>query len=138
MIGIVRSKRISDGDGIRLPNISVVFDDQNGGMRMEVCVHWSNLGTPPMVAQDLAEVNAGPRLMALGMRVAKGGPAFLWKFARVPRMTRNRTPAFPFACLLLLGTVARAQVPPAGTSQPKLPVVRLIATGGTIAMKIDP
>ncbi len=63
MIGIVRSKRISDGDGIRLPNISVVFDDQNGGMRMEVCVHWSNLGTPPMVAQDFpspAYSSSGP------------------------------------------------------------------------------
>src|SRR5712692_8066006 len=53
-------------------------------------------------------------------------------------MTRNRDPVFPFACLLLLGTVARAQVPPPGAPQPQLPIVRLIATGGTIAMKIDP
>src|SRR5712692_892149 len=53
-------------------------------------------------------------------------------------MTRNRDPVFPFACLLLLGTVARAQVPRPGAPQPQLPIVRLIATGGTIAMKIDP
>jgi L-asparaginase/Glu-tRNA(Gln) amidotransferase subunit D len=51
-------------------------------------------------------------------------------------------PAVPlwFAC-----AAAQAQQPPAskpaaaaGRAAPGLPVVRLIATGGTIAMKIDP
>ena len=54
-------------------------------------------------------------------------------------MLVTRSAALALTPLILLARVAEAQQP-RGSSvpDPKLPVVRLIATGGTIAMKIDP
>ncbi len=53
-------------------------------------------------------------------------------------MIRTRTTVLPFASLFLIGAAATAQESRPTPGQPQLPVVRLIATGGTIAMKIDP
>lgn len=52
-------------------------------------------------------------------------------------MTRNLVSALALSPLLLFAFTALAQSPQSNAAKP-LPVVRLIATGGTIAMKIDP
>jgi L-asparaginase len=54
-------------------------------------------------------------------------------------MLVTRSAALALAPLILLAEVAAAQQPKApSAAEARLPVVRLIATGGTIAMKIDP